>query len=138
MGWVLPRRGPDLVRQLVGVAISVVRFQFGVELHGFDGRVPIEDRSGDPVHSIHDPAVVPEDDGVDQIDALDEPDVVDDAPDRGRLPGVEPVVGVNLADGVQRDRLSLGVSPSLSSMSRSMSQASMPVAPGRRWYCLRT
>jgi len=57
------------------------------------------------VHSVHDPVTGSEDDRVRRIHLADEAEVLYDLPDRGPLPLVEPVLGVDLREVIKRDLL---------------------------------
>jgi hypothetical protein len=96
-----PEEVHSIVGQVVGRAVPVVRLWFDDEPDGSDGRLTVKDRPCDAVHSIHHPSVGPKNDRVLEINLLDESDMVNDAAHRRGRTEFEPVVRVNIRDGVE-------------------------------------
>jgi hypothetical protein len=89
----------SVVRELRRTAVAVVGLGQVVEAHGSDRGPVFEDRARDAMHTVHHTAIWSEDDRVLQIDVLYEPQVFDYSAHRGRLDLIEPISGVNLAQG---------------------------------------
>ncbi len=80
-----------------------IRLGLNDELHGSDRRVAIQDGPGNSVHAVHHTPVRTQDDRIREIDFLNQPNVVDDPPDRWRRSEREPEVRVDVSDGIKRD-----------------------------------
>src|SRR6476660_7766378 len=84
---------------------TIIRLRKLSEPLGLDRPTAIEKCPGNAVHSVHDPVTGSEDDRVRRIHLADEAEVLYDLPDRGPLPLVEPVLGVDLREVIERDLL---------------------------------
>lgn len=86
-----------VVREIVGVTVSVIGWKRPFELNSSDGFLPFQQSTSDPVHAVHHPSVMAEDDGIGQVDFLNEPHMVDHA-SHSRTVGlvVKPVDRVHL------------------------------------------
>jgi hypothetical protein len=81
------------------VAVSVVGLRMVLESNGLDGPMAFEERSGNTVHTIHDPTVVAEDDRIRHVDFSDPSNMIHDPSHCRRVGGlIEPVDRVDLPD----------------------------------------
>jgi hypothetical protein len=90
------------VRQVVQLAVSVVRLWSHGELHSCDCLFALQKSANDSMHPIHDSAIGGQDDRVRGVYLLDEPCVQRELPDCERL---SPVDGVDLPQGIERHLL---------------------------------
>ncbi len=109
-GWNEGHRYPRLscalpiVWKVYRSAVPVVRFWLELKLHGGDRGATFKQCPGDPVHSVHDPAIDAKDDWVQGVDLLNEAHVLDHLPNGRHLhASVEPVVRIHVMKGIERD-----------------------------------
>jgi len=93
------------MRKLVRTTSTIVRLRKLSKPPGFDRPTAIEKCPGDAVHSVHDPVIGSEDDRVRRIHLANEAEVLYDLPNRGPLPLIEPILGVDLREVIKRDLL---------------------------------
>ena len=84
---------------------TIIRLRKLSEPLGLDHPTAIEKCPGDAVHSVHDPVTGSEDDRVRRIHRANEAEVLYDLSDRGPLPLIEPVLGVDLREVIKHDLL---------------------------------
>ena len=67
-----PRPKRPSIGKVVRLAIPVVRFELGIELHSRHRGAALEHRSCYPVHPVHDATIDTQDDRVRRVNLLDE------------------------------------------------------------------
>lgn len=93
-----------IVWKLHRSAVPVVRFWLELKLHGGDRGAAFKHCAGDPVHSVHDPAIDTEDDWIRGIGFLHEAHVLDHLSNGGHLhASAKPVVRIHVPKGIERD-----------------------------------
>lgn len=90
-----------------------------------------------PVHAVHHPPVMAEDDQIGQVRRQHEPGMFHDVADGGRHSAAfEPVRGVHLGDRLHRDRVHRQTQAQLNEPVDI--HASNPASAGQKWYCFLT